>query len=95
MIKKLFALLLAFIIVLPSLGAFAFEDTDGTGFEQAVNTLEALGIVEGYEDENFHPDDSLTRAQFAAMVVRLTDTSVYRMPESQVFSDVDKKHWAY
>ena len=95
MIKKLFALLLAFIIVLPSLGAFAFEDTDGTGFEQAVNTLEALGIVEGYEDKNFHPDDSLTRAQFAAMVVRLTDTSVYRMPESQVFSDVDKKHWAY
>ncbi|MBE7051825.1 MAG: S-layer homology domain-containing protein [Ruminococcaceae bacterium] len=95
MIKKLSAVLLAFLMILPSVGVLAFEDTDGTDYAKAVDTLEALGIVKGYEDKNFHPDDSLTRAQFAAMVVRLTDTSVYAIPEGQIFSDVNKKHWAF
>lgn len=95
MIKKLTSILVCFILVFHSAGIFAFDDTDGTEYERAVNTLAQLKVVEGYEDKTFRPDDTLSRAEFAAMVVRLVDTSVYTIPETQIFSDVAKKHWAF
>jgi hypothetical protein len=96
MIKKLISLILALALIsaVPSV-SFAFSDTDGTDYEEAVYVLSELDIIGGYEDKTFRPENSITRAEFAAMVVRLVDTSVYNIPEGVVFKDVGKKHWAY
>lgn len=95
MFKKILALLtaLTFVLSIPSV-SFAFTDTDDTNYEQAVNVLNELDIVGGYEDKTYRPQNNITRAEFAAMVVRLVDTSVYSIPEGVVFKDVGKKHWA-
>lgn len=95
MIKKLTALVLTLLFALQLTPSFAFSDTEGTDYEQAVDVLLELDIIGGYEDKTFRPLDGITRAEFAAMVVRLLDTSVYTIPEGVVFKDVGKKHWAF
>ena len=63
-------------------------------YARAVNTIASLGIILGYPDGGFHPGDSITRAEFTAIVVRFTkETS----DASQVshFIDVPAEHWAY
>ncbi len=95
MLKKIFSLLVVAVFALGSVSAFAFSDTDDTDYEQAVNVLSELDIVGGYEDKTYRPDETITRAEFAAMVVRLMDTSVYKITEEQVFDDVDEDHWAF
>jgi hypothetical protein len=48
----------------------AFDDDDGHVFEPDLDALAALGVVTGDDDGAVHPDDLLTRAQLAAVVVR-------------------------
>ena len=95
MIKKLSSIIVIALLVMQTIPALAFSDTDGTDYEQAVNVLSELDIIDGYEDKTFRPENGITRAEFAAMIVRLVDTSVYTIPEDVVFSDVGKKHWAF
>lgn len=93
--KRIISLTLALLLSFSAFGAFAFDDTDGTDYEAAVNVLSELDIVRGYEDKTFRPEGELSRGEFAAMIVRLVDTSVYTIPQEQIFSDVSKKHWAF
>lgn len=95
MLKKLISLLVVLVLALQSVSAFAFSDTDDTDYEQAVNVLSELDIVGGYDDKTYRPAETITRAEFAAMVVRLVDTSVYKITEEQIFDDVDEDHWAF
>lgn len=48
-----------------------FEDCDGHWAEDDIKSVAQWGYVTGYEDGTFHPDETVTRAQFAAMVSRL------------------------
>jgi hypothetical protein len=53
--------------------------------------MEQYGIIEGYEDGTFRPENSITRAEFAVIASKfdkLSDT------EENVFSDVDDDYWA-
>jgi len=95
MIKKITAFILSALLLLQLTPSLAFSDTDETQYEQAVNVLSELGITDGYKDKTFRPEGDITRAEFAAMVVRLLDTSLYTIPEEQIFSDVDDDHWAF
>ncbi|MFD1887159.1 InlB B-repeat-containing protein [Paenibacillus wenxiniae] len=58
-----------------------FSDTDSHWAAASIREAAALGIVKGYADGTFHPGASVTRAEFAAMLVRMlkpveqTDTS--------------------
>jgi spore germination protein YaaH len=38
---------------------------------QAINALSANGVINGYPDGNYHPKDTLTRAQMTALISRL------------------------
>lgn len=58
--------------------------------EKFITELVAIGAVSGYPDENFKPDNTITRAEFAAMLVKAFKLE----PKSgQVFSDTSG-HWA-
>ena len=49
----------------------AFSDLPQTHWaNEAVAQMAEQGILEGYPDGTFRPDETLTRAQFLAMVVR-------------------------
>ncbi|MGB4039231.1 MAG: S-layer homology domain-containing protein, partial [Bacillota bacterium] len=92
------ALAAAMILGLVSVGfAASFEDTEGFEFEASVLRLADLGIISGYPDGTFKPDNLVTRAEFAKMIVcmlGLESVAESLKGEAVLFADVDADHWA-
>lgn len=97
-LKKTLAVVLAFAMVL-SMGfsAFAYTDvTAGTKVAEAVGILSNLGIFTGFEDGTFKPNDTVTRAQMAAIICRTLgyEDQAAASTGSTIFNDVPASHWA-
>ncbi len=68
-----------------------FSDVETTAwYNRAVSTLYQLGIIKGADDGDFHPDDTITRAEFAAIAARFSDKKV---SDATPFTDL-ANHWA-
>lgn len=70
--KKIAAFVLATALVLPlSVPAFAATPSDVVGkpVQSAVEELSALGIISGYEDGTFKPENPITRAELAKVSI--------------------------
>ena len=68
-----------------------FSDvSDGQWHNKAISTMAKLGIVKGRRANNFDPDASITRAEFAAICARFNTKPV---ENSGSFSDISG-HWA-
>ncbi len=79
------------LIVKPANPASSFHDVDsGQWFCTAVTSMAELGIVMGFNG-NFRPDDTITRAEFAALVVRFSNA----INSSCNYTDVSDSFWAY
>ena len=63
---------------------------DGDWFCCAVSTLSKMGIIKGYEDGSFKPNDPISRAEFAAIAARFAPDGD-KTPAT--FADVTS-HWA-
>lgn len=96
--KKVLSLVLAMAMILSSF-SFALalpSDVEGTDYANAVARLEALDIIVGYEDGTFKPDNSITRAEFAAIAIRalgMEDIAIDSVANTK-FADVRGTHWA-
>lgn len=79
-----------------SASADVFDDVSiGYQYSEAIEVLNALGIFEGMDDGKFYPGNNLTRAEFAAIVVRalkLEDVAQV-IDNKSSFTDVEN-HWA-
>ena len=66
-----------------------FKDSKVGWFKAAINAVFKNGLMKGYNDGNFRPNDKITRAEFAQMIKNIDK------PNSAVatFKDV-KGHWA-
>ena len=71
-----------------------FTDIKGHWAEQEISSMAERGYVSGVGDQLFAPDAPVTRAQFAAFLVKCLGIA---LPTAQapVFSDVPQSHWAY
>ncbi len=68
-----------------------FSDVNpGNWFNNAVSTMAAMGIVNGYPDGSFRPNAPITRAEFAAIASRFDANA---SEEGDWFSDISG-HWA-
>jgi uncharacterized repeat protein (TIGR02543 family) len=67
-----------------------YDVEEGMWFNTAISTLEKLGIVNGYADGGFHPDDAITRAEFTKMAAMFDDREGDKKAD---FSDISE-HWA-
>jgi hypothetical protein len=69
----------------------SFPDVAGHWAKETVNDMGSRMIVEGADDGRFHPDDNITRAQFAAIVVR----GLGLKPEAGAvpFADIEPSAW--
>lgn len=98
-LKKTLAVVLAFAMIL-SMGAvstFAYTDVaEGTIVSEAVDILSGLNILTGFEDGTFRPDETVTRAQMAAIICRTLgyEDQAQSSMGSTVFNDVAADHWA-
>ena len=67
-----------------------FPDTADSEFDREINTLASYFITDGYEDGGFHPEDTITRAQFAVLVASALDLPAGKNSQ---FSDVTADSW--
>ena len=87
-------LLVTFVVantVMPAVNAAGFSDVaEDSKYAKAITTLNTLGVINGYEDATFKPDNNVTRAEFTAMLLRakgvgnMGDTSLENPPYPDV-----------
>ncbi len=70
----------------------SFDDVNGHWAQEYVETIANKLIVEGYEDGSFGPDRSITRAEFATLVVRALGLNGKAAADAD-FSDVSANDW--
>lgn len=72
--------------------AMAFTDTDGHWAEAAVNKWsQEYGVLQGYDDGSFRPDDSITRGAFAGILDRFLQFQ--SAAPAGTFSDTAGNRW--
>ena len=98
-LKKTLAVVLAFAMILSmgltSMAAYS-DVTAGTVVSEAVDILSGLNILTGFEDGTFKPDETVTRAQMAAIICRTLgyEDQAQSSMGTTVFNDVAADHWA-
>ncbi|MBQ9314633.1 MAG: S-layer homology domain-containing protein [Clostridia bacterium] len=78
--------------------AASLTDIKGTKYEDAVENLIEVGLVNGFEDNTYRPNVAVTRAQMAKlMVIALGEEGKvdYASLQSTTFTDMNSNHWAY
>ncbi len=96
--KKALALFLTVMMVAamaPAAFAGTFSDVPADNqYAGAIDRLAGFGVVQGFPDGTFQPSGTFTRAQAAAIAVRLRGISSGAGQGETQFSDVPADHWA-
>ncbi|MCI5604047.1 MAG: S-layer homology domain-containing protein, partial [Clostridia bacterium] len=71
-----------------------FSDVSNHWAAGYINALAQKGIIGGYEDGTFRPDDYVTRAEAVTMINRALGREA-DINAQNPFSDVTPEHWAY
>lgn len=88
-------------IIQPGEVAIQFKDEIPEWAKEAISALQKRGILSGYEDGRFAPEDKVTRGQFITMLYRLMPyyqieaETLLKNKNCQVHSDVPEAHFAY
>lgn len=69
------------------------SDVAETEYAKNVEKMMALGVVEGYPDGSFLPDNKVTRAEFLTMLLRLFNINMPASTQSR-YTDVPADHYA-
>lgn len=73
-----------------------FKDLDENHWAYAqIKQLAEQKIVVGYPDETYKPDEEITRAEFASMVVKALNQEDAELTDIIEFSDIEKDNWAW
>ena len=92
-LKALLSLAVVAFVIMP---AIAFPDVNSDHWAAAeIKLLSEQGVIVGYPDGTFKPDDNVTRAEFAAMAIRALNQHHTKVVQPVNFTDVTVDHWAY
>jgi S1-C subfamily serine protease len=89
------SLMLGNIFIFADAASIKDLDKSSSYAKQAISELSGRGIITGDNHGNFNPQDSITRAQMATMLVRVLGLDTENTPEAATFKDVPKNHWAF
>lgn len=65
-------------------------------FAYDIAAIREAGIINGFEDETFRPDEEMTRNEMASIIQRAFDLKVSQTAAASVtYTDVKAGHWAY
>ncbi len=81
-----------YIVVYSGGSSMAFKDIEGHWAADFINALANRGLISGFNDGTFKPNDRITRAQYAALLVKALNPTPKR--EAKQFSDVPNDFWA-
>lgn len=68
-----------------------FDDIQNNRYNKEINALYERGIINGKSERRFEPSATMTRAEFATIVVRALGLSI---AVCQIFEDVPQQHWS-
>ncbi len=92
-------LLISLVVIGTMAGsAFAKNYPDLSSNHWAYKQIQSLTdeeVLVGYPDGNFKPDETATRAEFTAMVVKALHQDKSPLKRTFEFKDVPYKHWAF
>ena len=91
---KLFVTLLA--VTCFSIPAFAYPDVSPNHWAaKEIEILTEQGVIVGYPDGTFQPDENVTRAEFASMAIKALGQEHTTVAQPVNFTDIDPSFWAY
>lgn len=95
LIKVLLATFVFAFSIMPSM-AFQFPDVAKDHWAASqIDELSDKGVIVGYPDGTFKPDDNVTRAEFASMAIRALGQEHASVAQPVNFTDIDSEYWAY
>ncbi|MBE7709862.1 MAG: S-layer homology domain-containing protein [Cyanobacteria bacterium SIG32] len=94
--KILKGLLSAMVVSLSVCMANAFPDvSDNHWAAPQIKLLSEQGVIVGYPDGTFKPDDNVTRAEFASMAIKALGQQNTKVIQPVNFTDITEEYWAY
>lgn len=95
--KNILRVMLSSLAILIAAGcAFAFPDVKETHWAaKQITELGERGIVVGYPDGTFQPDENVTRAEFASMAIKALGQEDISVAQPVNFTDITPEFWAY
>ncbi len=83
-----------FVTAAPSFAQTTFYDVSSNYWAAPfIQELSQRGVIAGFPDGSFRPEEAVTRAQFAAMVNKAFQKAQQRSPIN--FTDVPSNYWGY
>lgn len=76
-------------------GECSLSDIAKSEFKDDIVKIYTTGLMEGYGNNKFGPNDILTRAQVVAVINRIINISDSAAQYGKQFTDVPQSHWAY
>lgn len=95
--KNLIRTLLLFLLLVPTyVYALEFKDINhGFWAYKEIDLLTDEGIISGYPDNEYLPQKLVTRAEYAAMVIKTIGQENIPIETMYTFEDIDNSHWAW
>lgn len=78
----------------PAEGDAPFADIEGHWAQSALYTAYSNGIITGYSDGSFKPNQTISKAEAVTIITRILQRSSEWTGE-QTFPDLPESHWAY
>lgn len=92
-IKLLLPLFTALTLSIP---AFAYPDVSPNHWAaKEIEILTEQGVIVGYPDGTFKPDENVTRAEFASMAIKALGQEHAIVAQPVYFTDINPSYWAY
>nr|MBQ4317669.1 S-layer homology domain-containing protein [Clostridia bacterium] len=89
------ALLISAVISAAPASYAAFDDTEGHWAYDTIEVMTAEGILSGYGDGTFRPDNTVTRAEFVKMMVAAFGLEKAEDEHFVPYADVSSADWYY
>ncbi len=95
--KNLFKAVLSAVAVLCiAVPVLAYPDVPSNHWAAAeIELLTEQGVIVGYPDGTFQPDENVTRAEFASMAIKALGQEHTTVAQPVNFTDIDPSFWAY
>lgn len=95
--RNLIRTLVLFLLLVPTyVYALEFKDINhGFWAYKEIDLLTDEGIISGYPDNEYLPQKLVTRAEYAAMVIKTIGQENIPIETMYTFEDIDNSHWAW
>lgn len=95
--KKIIKGLLTVVVALfATHSAMAFPDVAASHWAAPqIKILSEEGVIVGYPDGTFQPDENVTRAEFASMAIKALGQEHTKVAQPVHFTDIQPGYWAY